>query len=251
MSGTNSSDPGFAASRAEMTTPGDLRERTPRDKVFGLTVHSPPEPTLVDERRTRHGRARMLLVLLVCAAPVIASYFTYFIVRPEGRSNYGELIVPPRPLPQASELPLVDLQERPVEAASLRGQWLLVVVADADCDAPCEKALLLQRQLRESLGKDRERVDKLWLVTDARPVRPEVLQAISSGTPTTVLRVPRDALLRWLSAAPGRGREQRMLVVDPMGQWMMRAPPDPDPARLRRDIERLLRASASWDRPGR
>ena len=32
---------------------------------------------------------------------------------------------------------------------------------------------------------------------------------------------------------------------------MMRAPPDPDPARLKRDIERLLRASASWDRAGR
>jgi hypothetical protein len=234
-----------------MTTPGHLRRRTPRAKVFGLTVHSPPEPMLVDEWRTRHGRAKMLLVLLVCAAPVIASYFTYFVIRPEGRSNYGELIVPPRPLPQASELPLVDLQRRAVDVASLRGQWLLVVVADADCDAGCEKALLLQRQLRETLGKERDRVDKLWLVTDSRPVRPEVLQAISSGTPTMVLRVPRDALARWLSPAPRHSLEQHMFVVDPMGQWMMRVPPDPDPARLKRDIERLLRASASWDRPGR
>jgi hypothetical protein len=41
----------------------------------------------------------MLAVLLVCAAPVIASYFTYYVVRPEGRRNYGELIDPQRPLP--------------------------------------------------------------------------------------------------------------------------------------------------------
>jgi hypothetical protein len=32
---------------------------------------------------------------------------------------------------------------------------------------------------------------------------------------------------------------------------MMRMPPEPEPARFKRDVERLLRASASWDRAGR
>jgi hypothetical protein len=36
-----------------------------------------------------------------------------------------------------------------------------------------------------------------------------------------------------------------------MGEWMMRAPPEPDPTRLKRDLERLLRASSFWDTPGR
>ncbi len=244
-----------------MTTPRDteirlsgapqVRGRSDGAERLGLTVHRMPVPTLGDERRTRLGRVKMLLVLLVCASPVIASYLTYFVIRPEGRTNYSELIVPTRPVPPALELPLTDLQGLPVTAASLRGQWLLVVVADAGCDAACEKALLLQRQLRETLGKERDRVDKLWLVTDSQPVRPEVLQAIGSGTPATVLRVPRDALARWLEPAPGHGLEQHLFVVDPMGQWMMRVPADPDPARLKRDIEKLLRASASWDRPGR
>ena len=220
-------------------------------EAFGLTVHSMPEPTVGEERRTRHGRLKMLLVLAVCAAPVVASYLTYFFIRPDGRTNYSELIVPTRPLPPASELPLTDLQGAPVSAATLKGQWLLVVVAGANCDAQCEKALYLQRQLRETLGKDRDRVDKLWLVTDSQPVRPEVLQAISGGTATTVLRVPRDALARWLTPSPGHTLEQHMVLVDPMGEWMMRVPPDPDPAKLKRDIEKLLRASASWDRPGR
>jgi hypothetical protein len=31
----------------------------------------------------------------------------------------------------------------------------------------------------------------------------------------------------------------------------MRVPADPQPTRLKRDVERLLRASASWDTPGR
>ncbi|MGH8847698.1 MAG: hypothetical protein ACREXQ_10740, partial [Polaromonas sp.] len=45
---------------------------------------------------TTAGRWKMLAVLLVCAAPVIASYFTYYVVRPEGRRNFGELIDPQR-----------------------------------------------------------------------------------------------------------------------------------------------------------
>jgi hypothetical protein len=36
-----------------------------------------------------------------------------------------------------------------------------------------------------------------------------------------------------------------------MGMWMMRMPPAPEPARVKRDLERLLRASASWDQAGR
>jgi hypothetical protein len=36
-----------------------------------------------------------------------------------------------------------------------------------------------------------------------------------------------------------------------MGEWMMRVPAEPEPSRVKRDLDRLLRASASWDRAGR
>jgi hypothetical protein len=39
-----------------------------------------------------------------------------------------------------------------------------------------------------------------------------------------------------------------------MGNWMMRFPPDLDlqsAAKVKRDLERVLRACASWDRAGR
>jgi cytochrome oxidase Cu insertion factor (SCO1/SenC/PrrC family) len=237
MSGSNSSAPGSDA-KLEPLSP------------LSFTVHSMPSPGLDDAaRRTAAGRLKMLLILLVCASPVIASYLAYFVFRPEGRSNYGELIEPQRSVPAA--LPLTDLQGRVVASDSLRGQWLLVVVAGGACDAACEKQLWLQRQLREALGREAARLDKVWLVDDAQPVRPETLKAVSSGVPATVLRVPREALEQWLVPAPGRRLEQHFYLVDPMGNWMLRAPGDPEPARLKRDIERLLRASASWDLPGR
>lgn len=236
MSGTNLFVRGSVMARADVPAMSAPRSKPPQ---------SP------DERRRRSGRLKMLAVLLVCAAPVVASYFAYFVVRPEGRTNYSDLIVPPLPIPSSGALPLAELTGRPVDAASLQGQWLLVVVAAAACDAQCEKLLVLQRQLRETLGKERDRVDKLWLVTDGEPLRPAVLQAVGTGTPVTTLRTPREAVARWLAPAPGHALEQHLYLVDPLGQWMMRAPADPEPAKLKRDIDRLLRASASWDLPGR
>lgn len=223
---------------------------TAEDSPLRLTVHSLPEPQLDDAaRRTTAGRLKMLLVLLVCALPVIASYLTYYVIRPGARSNYSDLIVPARALPAGLEL--VDLQGRRVSALSLHGQWLLVVVAGGACDASCERSLWLQRQLRESLGRERDRVDKVWLIPDAQPPASRVLDAINAGAATTVLRVSLDALQQWLEPGQGGRLEQHLFVVDPLGHWMMRAQPDPDPAKLKRDLDRLLRASAGWDTPGR
>jgi len=220
-------------------------------EAVSFTVHSMPSPGIDADaaRRTASGRLKMLLVLAVCAAPVVASYFTYFVVRPQSRNNYAELILPTREIP--ANLPLKTLDGQAVQPASLHGQWLFIVVADAACDARCEKHLYMQRQLRETLGREKDRMDKVWLIPDDGKPRKEVLDAISVIDKPAVLRVPREALAQWLAPADGHRLDEHLYLVDPMGQWMMRAPPDADPAKFKRDIERLLRASASWDQPGR
>ena len=234
MSGSNSSAPGSATPEA-----------------LSLTVHSLVSPDLGDAaRRTARGRLKMLLVLAICAAPVVASYVTYFVIRPQARTNYGELVTPPRDLP--ADLPLHSLGGAAVDPATLRGQWLLVVVGGAACDTVCEKQLYLQRQLRETLGREKDRLDKVWFVTDDGMPRPALTQAIAAVAPPTVLRVAEADLARWLApATPGQPLSQNLYLVDPMGRWMMRVPAEPDPVRFKRDLERLLRASESWDRPGR
>jgi hypothetical protein len=220
---------------------------------LGLTVHGIATPDLSDPReiergRTLRGRVRMLLVLLVCAAPVVASYVTYFVIRPEGRTNYGTLILPTRSLPA---LPLRTLDGAAVAAGTLRGQWLLVVVAPAACDAACQDRLYMQRQLREMLGRERDRLDKVWFVTDDAPLAAPLRAAVEAGPAMTALRVDREALARWLAPAEGQALEDHLYLVDPMGEWMMRMPAQAEPARVKRDLERLLRASASWDEAGR
>jgi hypothetical protein len=221
------------------------------DEPLALTVHGMPSPEGVltqDARRTRAGRWTMLLLALVCAAPVVASYFSYYVLRPEGQRSYGTLIDPQRPLPA---IHATDLSGQPVDLAALKGQWLLVSVAGGACDARCESNLYLQRQLREALGKDKDRLDWVWLVDDQARVPDALRPALAKAT---VLRVPPAGLAAWLAPEAGHQLGDHLYVVDPMGHWMMRFPAHLERAsasRAKRDLDRLMRASASWDQAGR
>lgn len=218
------------------------------DEPLTLTVHSLPTPDRGGAERaaaTRSGRWKMLAILLVCAAPVIASYLTYYVIRPEGRRNYGELIAAQPTLPA---IDTIDVQGRTVPLSSLQGQWLLVSVADSACDAACEKHLYLQRQLRETLGREKDRLDWVWLRTGGTEMREPLRTATAAAT---VLHVDAVALAQWLQPAPGKRLEDHLYVVDPFGHWMMRFPAGIDPVRAKRDLDRLLRASSSWDKAGR
>lgn len=215
-----------------------------------MTVHSMPDPeAAAAQQRTRAGRLRMLLVIAACAAPVIASYFSFYVLKLRGDA-YSDLITPTVEIPAA--LSLQDLDGKPVAPEALKGQWLLTLVQDTACTAECEGRLYMQRQLREMLGKERDKVDKLLLLPDGEAMRPELRQVLTQqGVPVTVLRAPREQIEAWLKPASGHSLDEHLYVIDPMGRWMMRTPVQPDPAKLKRDLDRLLRASSSWDRAGR
>ena len=216
------------------------------DKPLELTVHD--IAPLSAAAPTAAGRWKMLGILLVCASPVIASYLMYYVVRPEGRRNYGELITPQRMLPAVSAISS-DGSANPL--TSLKDQWLLISVSGGACESVCQKNLYFQRQLRESLGREKDRLDWLVLFNDDTPVPPALAPALKDAN---VLRVPARELAQWLEAEPGQALTAHLYLVDPLGHWMMRFPANMDAAgaaKAKQDLERLLRASNSWDKPGR
>jgi hypothetical protein len=221
------------------------------DQPLGLTVYSMPTPEQISAdpvARTRVGRWKMILVLLVCASPVVASYFTYYVVRPEGRRNHGDLIDPQRPLPDLSG---TTLDGRSINLRTLKDQWLLISIAGGACDAACANHLYFQRQLREGLGKNKDRMDRVWLVDDAAPVAEALLPALRDAT---VIRVSKEGLAQWLLPQAGQQLQDHLYVVDPMGNWMMRFAPGVDlttAPNIKKDLEHLMRGSGGWDLAGR
>lgn len=201
-----------------------------------------------DPQRTKSGRWKLLLLLLVTLAPVIASYFTYYVIRPQGENFYGQLISPQVELP---DLETKDSQGKVVNLRSLQGQWLLITVADAACDAACENKLYLSRQIHIGLGAEQDRVERIWLSLGDQAV-PERLSKTLEGA--TVLRAQRTDIAAWLQPEPTHQLADHIYLVDPQGFWMMRFPPDPDlkaAASIKKTLNRLMRAAKFWDRPGR
>jgi hypothetical protein len=175
------------------------------------------------------GRRTLLLLALVVIAPVVASYSAYYFFPREQRTNYGELLATPAP-------PLAGTRAdgQPFELGQLRGKWVLAAGAPGACDASCAGALHATRQARTIQGREMERVQRVWLVTDDVTPDPALL---AQHPDLLVVHLPRSA-----AAALPAGAD-RIYLVDPLGNLVLAFPADPDIRKLAKDIERVLRAS--------
>lgn len=182
----------------------------------------------------RRSNATLWLIIALAAAPVAASYFFYYFWPPTSTVNYGALIEP-RPLPDP-QLMLAD--GTAFRLSQLRGKWVLVSLDSGRCDERCERKLLYMRQLRLTQGKDMERVERAWLISDDATPRADAIEPFPG---TWVVRAAGAGLVEQFPA-PDRASDH-IYVVDPLGNLMMRFPRDPEPGRMIKDLSRLLKAS--------
>lgn len=196
------------------------------------------------------GRWKLFLVLLVCASPLIASYLSYYVIKPEGRTNYGTILDPRSyPIPELASATL-DGQPRTLEQMS--GKWLMVSAGGADCLKACQEQLHAMRQWRLMQGKNMDRIQRVWLVLDDKPVDTAALrrykdaegQDVDLLDGVTVLRAPAGAVGKWLPAGSGTSASDHVYLIDPLGNLMMRFPKDPDTRKVYKDLAKLLKASA-------
>ena len=221
-------------------------KKTTTDAPLSMAVHSLPDPHLTALSPSGHGK--LLAMLVACSLPVLLAFFVFFVIKPTGQANFGELIHPARPMPAVS---LVNAQGQSIELSQLKGQWLLVNVGAAACSTECAQHLFIQRQLREMLNKDKDRVDRVWLVTDDAVINPEVQPLLAD---TTILRVSAPVLQAWLGERPLDEAMQQLFVIDPQGHAMLRMPADmqgKQASAAKNMLQKLLMASVVWDKPGR
>ncbi len=179
----------------------------------------------------------MFLVLLVCAAPIIASYITYYILQPQGRTNYGELLLPIKPIP-AAQLRLLD--GKPFDLATLKGKWIMLTVDGGACSTACVEKLYKMRQVRATQGKNSDRIENAWLIDDEAQLETQVIRAYDS---THMLRAAGNAFLQALPVPTGGQQHDHIYLIDPLGNLVLRFPKGADPAKMKRDLERLLKYS--------
>lgn len=183
---------------------------------------------------TRRSRLALIGLAALFFVPLALSFFLYYGTswRPDGGTQHGELISPPRPLPEVA-LPGSG------GAPFLRERWHLVQLSDGPCDADCRATLVTTRQVRLALDKDVARVARV-LLSRGVPVSDDTL---ASQHPDLVLAAPAGGEgERLLAAFPGMPAGG-VFIVDPLGNLMMSYPGDVRPKDLLADLERLLKLS--------
>jgi cytochrome oxidase Cu insertion factor (SCO1/SenC/PrrC family) len=182
---------------------------------------------------------KLYAVIALCAAPVVASYLTYYVIKPQGRTNYGTLIdsraypIPP--------LGAATLDGKPVTLKAFKGKWVMLQVSGGDCQAACQTRLLQMRQLRLMQGKEMDRIERIWLITDNQPLETVLMREYDG---THMLRANARAVNAWLPVDAGTTPADHIYMIDPLGNLMMRFPKDADPNKIKRDLSRLLKASS-------
>jgi hypothetical protein len=185
------------------------------------------------------GRWTLLLIALVCAAPIVGSYFTYYVIKPKGgTTSYGTLIEPQRPIPES--LVVTGEDGKPIRFDTLRGRWLMISVDSSACDKACVTKLYFMRQVRATQGGERERIVNVFLRTDAGKV-PDVVDSAYKDTDMLVAD-PKD-VAAWLPVDSGTQLSDHIFMVDPNGNLMMRFPKDPNPSKIKGDVTKLLKNS--------
>ena len=179
-------------------------------------------------RTPRRTRPMLVLLAAIAVAPVALSYLAYYALPRDARVNYGTLL--------ATE-PLAGFAGTRADGAAfasadLRGRWTMLIAAPGACDARCRAALYASRQARTIQNAERDRVQRVWLIPD--DVAPSA-QLLADHPDLVAVRV------RTLAPLP-EGAE-RIYLVDPLGNFVLAWPSNPDIKALANDLSRLLRAS--------
>jgi hypothetical protein len=177
---------------------------------------------------------QLLLVALVFLGPLVVAAWLYNQGEshaPSGRTNHGELLEPI--INVRTSLSSAGIPEKKNHG------WLLVYANTASCDDPCRSALYTYRQARLMLGKEMDRVRRVFLHGDTLP--DTVFLAEEHPGLITIEDSSLDGLLN--NKRPADLPAGGYFLIDPHGNLVMYFRPDLDPAEMVDDIKHLLRLS--------
>jgi hypothetical protein len=208
-----------------------------------LNAMSTETLNLPDQKSHKSGKKLILIVFLICFVPFFLAAAAYVNGFFKGRNNYGTLIDPQLDVP--AHLQATRLGGEKFDISELKGKWILFQVAASDCKEACQQMMFYQRQIRTSTGKEKGRLERVVFLIDDAPVETMLLRQFEG---VHFVRISQAQLTAWLPVAAERQSDpvaiqEHVFLADPLGHVMMRFPANPDAAKMRKDISKLLWAS--------
>jgi hypothetical protein len=181
------------------------------------------------------GRRQFLLLALFFLGPLVLAFVIYygFDWRPAGSTEHGELLNPPIVVSDT------DLGEESAGVApKLRRKWSLIVLMDNGCDETCQSVLYETRQVRKALSRERDRTQRVMLISGEFDRATLELQH-----PDLIILTAADPAAREIEASFDGLERDYIYLADPLGNLMMRFPRDTAMKEIHTDLKKLLKLS--------
>ena len=191
----------------------------------------------VAKPQIKNGRLPLLLIFLIPTVAMGLAWLMYFtgLLLPEGRTNKGELILPPA---QFSELKLLQ-GETSLQLNELEGNWGVLVFGSTDCTGQaCQESMYKTRQVHVALGKEADRIVRLYVA----PQQPAISENLVEEHPNVFwLNGNESTILKALNLESWP--DNRFFIIDPLGNIMMGYQADQKGGDLLKDLKKLLKTS--------
>lgn len=199
---------------------------------------------MTEQEIIKKNRQRLLLIVAFFFVPLVIATIWYKNLpagfSPSKTTNNGELIRPAVPIQPFSQATLAG---DTLSGKNLETVWTLVHLLDSPCEEACSKALYNTRQIRIALNKDIDRVKRIAVVSEA--VEKNTDRKMWASHPDLKLaRAATAGLGAQIRGVVGEGVEPHSVyLIDPLGNLMMRFPPDLNPKLMMKDLRKLLKLS--------
>jgi hypothetical protein len=179
------------------------------------------------------GKWTLLAIALVCLMPLVLATYFRFVANPDPPSFAGKALVP-------SPFPYGDLQQingQKMDRAGVGDQWLVVHVEHGACSLACRDALYLTRQARTAQGRNMMRVQRIWIISDAKVPSKDLLTA----NPDLLLVRPTTTRLLQQMNQESASLSEVIYLVDRRGFLVFRYDAHVAPGAFIRELGNLIR----------
>ncbi|NQW35128.1 MAG: hypothetical protein HQ470_04900 [Methylophilales bacterium] len=183
------------------------------------------------------GRFVLIGISLMFFIPIFISWYLVFFSSYKDdikTVNHGELI---NPIISMGEIKMKSVSNNSLYSHDRT--WLLLFVIDGQCEEQCQKNLYQLRQIRLSIGKDQDKLDRLLI--SSNQLSWDLYKSDYPGQKYIDPSLPNFNNIVSLLKSNKDFNANSIYLIDPYGNLMMQYPKDVDPKGIIKDIERLIR----------
>jgi cytochrome oxidase Cu insertion factor (SCO1/SenC/PrrC family) len=193
------------------------------------------------ENKTK-SRSYLIGLFAVFFGPLFFAMWLFYVPNSwlnTSTQNHGSLIQPAQPL---HEFKLTAKDGSTWDSKQFTGKWTLLYIGNETCDLYCQANLFKMRQVRLSLGRDSERVQRKYLGLNNHQSTGEINKIFSKYPRMQIAWFDASAVNEQLPQLKERPVHQ-IYVIDPLGNLMMWYPKNATSKGIKNDLKRLLKVS--------